>query len=103
MARTARRCCSRCRATSFPKRPSRRWATALIVGTQDGQQIPVTIYALEDDTIVLDANHPLAGEDLTFDLELVDIEGKIAGSGLVGLDGKPLGADGQAKGGLILP
>jgi peptidylprolyl isomerase len=40
-----------------------------------GQNIPVIIREVNDDTVVLDANHPLAGEDLTFDLELVEIVG----------------------------
>ncbi len=39
----------------------------------DGQVIPVTITDIKEDTISLDANHPLAGEDLVFDLELVEI------------------------------
>jgi FKBP-type peptidyl-prolyl cis-trans isomerase 2 len=32
-----------------------------------------TITEVTDDTVVLDANHPLAGEALTFDLELVSV------------------------------
>ncbi len=40
-----------------------------------GQVIPVVITALGDKTVTLDANHPLAGKDLIFDLELVGIEG----------------------------
>ncbi|MBN8720335.1 peptidylprolyl isomerase [Hydrobacter penzbergensis] len=40
-----------------------------------GQHIPVRIVAIKDEVVVLDANHPLAGEDLVFDLELVAIEG----------------------------
>ena len=39
------------------------------------QNFPVTIVEVNDDTVILDANHPLAGEDLTFDLELVEIKG----------------------------
>jgi len=35
-----------------------------------GQQIPVVIVDVKDDSVILDANHPLAGEDLVFDLEL---------------------------------
>lgn len=38
-----------------------------------GQDFPVIIAEVHDDTVVLDANHPLSGEDLTFDLELVEI------------------------------
>lgn len=39
----------------------------------DGQAVPVRVVALTDDTVTLDANHPLAGQDLTFAIELVSI------------------------------
>lgn len=42
--------------------------------TQDGQVIPVTIVELHEETVVLDANHPLAGKDLTFQIELVAVD-----------------------------
>jgi peptidylprolyl isomerase len=45
----------------------------LVVGTEDGDQIPVTVQTVTDDVVVLDANHMLAGEDLTFEIELVEI------------------------------
>ncbi len=38
-----------------------------------GQAIPVVITEVAEETITLDGNHPLAGQDLTFDLELVEI------------------------------
>jgi peptidylprolyl isomerase len=37
----------------------------------DGQIINVTVSEITDDAVVLDGNHFLAGEDLTFDIELV--------------------------------
>jgi FKBP-type peptidyl-prolyl cis-trans isomerase 2 len=40
-----------------------------------GQTIPVVITEVKDDTVILDANHPLAGEDLVFNIELVEIAG----------------------------
>lgn len=40
---------------------------------QNGQAIPVQITEVNDDKVKLDANHPLAGKDLTFDIELVEI------------------------------
>jgi peptidylprolyl isomerase len=40
-----------------------------------GQNFPVVIVEVRDDVVVLDANHPLAGKDLIFDLELVEISG----------------------------
>jgi peptidylprolyl isomerase len=38
-----------------------------------GQEIAVTITDLSELSVTLDANHPLAGEDLVFDIELVEI------------------------------
>jgi FKBP-type peptidyl-prolyl cis-trans isomerase 2 len=38
-----------------------------------GQVMPVTVTAITDDAVTLDANHMLAGKDLTFDIELVSI------------------------------
>lgn len=73
----------------------------LVVGTPDGGQYPVTIFALSNDVLTLDANHPLAGEDLTFALELVEVVGTKPKSSLVGLDGRPLGE--ARPGGLIMP
>lgn len=40
---------------------------------QDGQTMPVRVAAVGSDAITLDANHPLAGKSLTFDVTLVDI------------------------------
>ena len=40
-----------------------------------GQVIPVTIAEVGEETVILDANHPLAGEELIFDIELVEIAG----------------------------
>lgn len=41
---------------------------------ESGQAIPVQITKVEDDKVTLDANHPLAGKDLTFDIELLEIK-----------------------------
>jgi FKBP-type peptidyl-prolyl cis-trans isomerase 2 len=45
----------------------------LTLSNNQGQQFPVVITAIKEDSVVLDANHPLAGKDLIFALELVDI------------------------------
>lgn len=39
----------------------------------DGQVVRLTVKDFNDETVTLDANHPLAGKDLTFDLQLVEI------------------------------
>ena len=46
----------------------------LVSNLEDGRQIPVTITDVTDETITLDANHQLAGEDLTFDIKIVSID-----------------------------
>lgn len=43
------------------------------VSLTDGSYVPVILTEVLDTTITFDANHPLAGKDLTFDITLVDI------------------------------
>ena len=45
----------------------------LQVNRPDGDPIPVRVTNVGDEQVKLDANHPLAGEDLTFEIELVEI------------------------------
>ncbi|MEO1109178.1 MAG: peptidylprolyl isomerase [Pseudomonadota bacterium] len=47
--------------------------TQLQMQTPDGQALPVTIVDANDATVTLDANHPLAGQDLIFEIEVVSI------------------------------
>jgi peptidylprolyl isomerase len=46
---------------------------ALEMRTPDGQGIPMVITDVTETLVTLDANHPLAGETLHFDLQLVEI------------------------------
>ncbi len=48
--------------------------TKLQASTAEGQQIMFTVIELNDDTVTLDGNHPLAGEDLVFEIELVEVQ-----------------------------
>lgn len=41
--------------------------------TPDGQPLFLVVKEITDEGIVMDANHPMAGKDLTFELELMEI------------------------------
>jgi len=45
----------------------------LTLSNQQGQPFPVIVVEVKDEVIVLDANHFLAGQELVFDIELVEI------------------------------
>ena len=45
----------------------------LEIHQQDGRAVAVVITEVTDESVSLDANHPLAGQDLIFDLELVEV------------------------------
>ena len=59
----------------FPKDMEIKEGMQLMMSNGSGQNIPVIVTEVKDDAVVLDANHPLAGEDLIFDIELVEIVG----------------------------
>jgi peptidylprolyl isomerase len=48
----------------------------LTMRTQDGRPFPVTVRGINEEEIILDANHMLAGKDLVFDVEMVTINGQ---------------------------
>jgi len=45
----------------------------LTLSNQAGQPVPVIVVEVKEEVIVLDANHFLAGQELIFDIELVEI------------------------------
>jgi peptidylprolyl isomerase len=46
----------------------------LILSGEDDEELGVTVVEITDEQITFDANHPLAGQDLTFELELIEIK-----------------------------
>ena len=60
-------------ANRFPDNLKPEIGMQLNMNNSEGQQFPVIIKEITAENIILDANHPLAGKDLIFDLELVEI------------------------------
>lgn len=57
----------------FPADLNPELGQQLSINQADGSVVPVVVAAVEDNEITLDANHPLAGKQLNFDLELAEI------------------------------
>ena len=58
----------------FPEGMKPEVGMRLNLNNNEGQVFPVEIAAVHEDLVLLDGNHPLAGKDLIFDLELVEIK-----------------------------
>lgn len=63
--------------TQFPKDMPLELEMPLILSSASGEQFEVKISEIKEEVIILNANHPLAGQDLIFDLELVEIVGEV--------------------------
>ena len=46
----------------------------LVAKNPDGSERQLRVAEVRNESILIDANHPLAGQDLTFDLEVVAIK-----------------------------
>jgi peptidylprolyl isomerase len=56
----------------FPEHITLEIGQQLQIPQQEGQPLVVRITEITDEAVTLDANHPLAGEDLTFEIELIE-------------------------------
>ena len=45
-----------------------------IANSEDGRPTPVTVLSIEDGMVTFDMNHPLAGQNLNFEVEILEIE-----------------------------
>lgn len=59
--------------SQFPAEIEPEVGQQLELRQENGQSFQVVVADVGDEVVTLDANHPLAGEDLTFDIELVEI------------------------------
>ncbi len=59
--------------SDFPEDMQPAVGMELQMGDNQGNVFPVVIVGIEADMVTLDGNHPLAGQDLIFDIELVAI------------------------------
>jgi len=60
----------------FPKDVKPQVGQQFEVPQQEGQSIVVRVVDVSEQSVTLDGNHPLAGRDLTFELELLEIPSK---------------------------
>lgn len=59
--------------TDFPQDMTPEIGMELQMSDDQGHVFPVVVSEVHEDSVLLDANHPLAGQELTFDIELVSI------------------------------
>lgn len=57
----------------FPEHIQPEPGLELELQQEDGESVFVVVTNVSDEEVTLDANHPLAGKDLTFDIRLVEI------------------------------
>lgn len=59
--------------TEFPEEMKPEIGMQLHLNDNQGNVIPVIVAEIKEASVILDANHPLAGKDLIFDIELIAI------------------------------
>lgn len=60
--------------STLPPEPAPQPGMTLAAKQQDGSEMNLTITKVGEESVTADGNHPLAGQDLTFGLTLVEIK-----------------------------
>ena len=60
--------------TELPSNITPEVGMGLVARGEDGRERQLRVAEVRETSIIIDANHPLAGQDLIFDLELVEIK-----------------------------
>jgi FKBP-type peptidyl-prolyl cis-trans isomerase SlyD len=83
--------------TDFPEDMELELGDPIMAETEDGEHIPLWVADLDDQHVYLDTNHPLAGETLYFEVEIVSIraatEAELTHGHPHGLDGTEVEED----------
>jgi FKBP-type peptidyl-prolyl cis-trans isomerase SlpA len=60
--------------TELPEGVTPEIGMGLVSKSPDGQEMDLRVVEVKEESIVVDGNHPLAGQDLIFDLEVLEIK-----------------------------
>tara|TARA_R110002020_G_scaffold193326_2_gene393551 strand:- start:711 stop:1148 length:438 start_codon:yes stop_codon:yes gene_type:complete len=61
-------------STSFPQDMELEVGSSVQTTTPAGQTLTARINTIEESSVILDFNHPLAGKNLNFEIHLIDIQ-----------------------------
>ncbi|WP_224490457.1 FKBP-type peptidyl-prolyl cis-trans isomerase [Robertkochia flava] len=59
--------------SDLPEELEPKVGMGLVSKTPDGREIPLVVSEIKENSIMVDANHPLAGKDLIFEVEVIEI------------------------------
>lgn len=58
---------------NFPENINLEEGMRFVANSPEGKEMPFTVNKVEEEQVTIDFNHPLAGKDLNFDVELLDV------------------------------
>jgi len=58
---------------NFPKGVDLQVGMEFVANSPEGEQMPFVVKEINNEEVTIDFNHPLAGKDLEFDIELLDV------------------------------
>jgi len=67
------------RRDDFPDEFQPEVGQVIVLQNADEGQFPATVISVDNENVVLDLNHPMAGESLTFEIEVIEINDESKG------------------------